>query len=117
MRNKCQVLSKCLKASVQQPHVPPALSTVYSRHVVTFTITVKVVFQVMNSSHKFMSAVHSRLQNCHSIRIPCRGAGRNTPFSIFIKGNKIQEIILFSLLPPNPNIYIILMEQCISDLF
>lgn len=62
MRNKCQILSKRLKANVQQPHVPPAF---YSRHVVTFTITVKAVFQVMNSSHKFMSAVHSRLQNCH----------------------------------------------------
>lgn len=66
MRNKCQILSKCLKVNVQQPHVPPALGTVYSRHMVTFTIAVKLVFQVMNSSHKLMSAVHGRLQNCHS---------------------------------------------------
>lgn len=88
MRNKCQNLSKCLKANVQQPHFPPALRTVYSRHMVTFTVAVKIVFQVMNSSHKFMSAVYGRLQNYHSIRIPLKGAERNAPISIFIKGNK-----------------------------
>lgn len=89
MTNKCQILSKRLKANVQQPHVPPALRTVCSRHMVTFTVAVKLVFQVMNSSHKFMSAIHDRLQTCHSIRIPLKGTGRNTPVSIFIKGNKI----------------------------
>lgn len=99
--SNCQILSKCLKTSVLQPHLPSALRrTVYSKHVVTFAITVKVVFQVMNSRCKYMSAVHGRFQNSHSIRIPAGEQEEIICLVIVSKGTKHKEITLLPLLPP-----------------
>lgn len=52
------------------------MRTAYSKHVVTFTITVKVVFQVMNSVHKHMMEIHGKFQKCHSVRTP-EGSEKN----------------------------------------
>ena len=77
---------------------------------VTFTVTVKVVFQVMNSRHKCMSAVHGRFQNCHSIRIPA-GEQEEIPHLVILsKGTKHEEITLLFLLPPKNNIYVIVLK-------